>query len=83
MTTPATDVWRSWTANDPEPPGVTIVRDASGVVSYTDSPEWRRDIGGVWRGYKAGERVSLDWVELQLLYGPVTGKQPAPKEAAA
>lgn len=77
-----TDVWRSWVLNDPEPSGVTVVRDSSGVVSYADSPEWRHDWAtqpgsrsvSVWRGYKNGQRVELDWVELLLLHGPVTGK---------
>ena len=67
------DVWRSWSLTDPEPAGVTIVRDSSGVVSYTDSPEWKA-VGTRWQGWKAGERISVDWVELLLLYGPVTGK---------
>lgn len=78
----AGDVWRSWVLNDPEPPGVAVVRDSSNVVSYADSPEWRHDWAtppgsrsvSVWRGYKNGEPVSLDWVELLLLHGPVTGK---------
>lgn len=79
---PVTDVWRSWVLNDPEPTGVTVVRDSSNVVSYADSPEWKRVIGMIggpsqWRGYKQGEHVTLDWVELLLLWGPVTGKAPA------
>ena len=74
--------WRTWHLNDPEPAGVTVVRDSSGVVSYTDSPEWKT-AGTRWQGWKAGERVCLDWVELLLLWGPVTGKVRAVSEVAA
>jgi hypothetical protein len=73
-------VWQSWTAGNPEPDGLTIVRDNSGIVSYTDSPEWKRDIKGEWQGYKGGEKVWLDWAELLNQHGPVTGAVgPQPK----
>lgn len=74
MTSAASRVWLSWTAGNPEPDGLTIVRDASGVVSYTDTPEWRREpVTGIWRGYKGGEKTSRDWASLLDEFGPVTG----------
>lgn len=75
--------WRTWAEGSTEPPSVgpqivTTVRDASGIVSYADSPEWVRIIGVIsgtarWSGFKGGERVILTWDELLAQYGPVTG----------
>lgn len=69
------DVWRTWTAEDDEPAGVTVVRESSGVVSYMDSPEWKRSAGdGLWWGWKGGLKVGLAWSALLDRHGPVTGK---------
>lgn len=74
MTSAASRVWLSWTAGNPEPAGLKVVRDASNVVSYTDSPEWRTWPGeAVWTGYKRGEKVTRDWARLLAEFGPVTG----------
>jgi hypothetical protein len=68
------DEWVSWAGDDPEPAGVSVVRDSSGIVSYDDSPEWQRQVvPGGWAGFKGGEKVSLSWAELLEVWGPVTG----------
>lgn len=64
---------RTWDIGDPEPDGVIAVRD------YTYAPHdhefnahWGRTTNGEWKGYKDGNGIYLDWVELVRRWGPVT-----------
>jgi hypothetical protein len=61
---------RRWDIGDPEPEGVTAVRD------YTDGDDccssgWGRTVRGEWKGYKDGGKTYLDWAELVRRWGPV------------
>lgn len=65
---------RVWREGDPEPAGVTEVRDSDDTAIWRN---WRRDPDGLWRTIGARGRVDPDargrtWGGLAAHYGPLT-----------
>lgn len=60
-----------WDLGDQQPPNVRWVVESAEDVSGEDSPHWALTSIGVWKGYKNGSKVYLDWATVLRRWGPV------------